>query len=188
MAPTSDFFVSSLGKSVPCALIGEKKENLYFFYFFLDLRGTMEVSGTSNSFLFTSPLSVSGGNKAIVSEAKDDLNSGGQPRPGRNDLVFQSSNIVGRQVPVFEGGGPLAGFRLGNAVNVVTEKSEKNKDFCFFPDKSTRNSFAKTRNKKTLVGATSRRLSLCQIFISGAGSSSAGLPQGSRPLFLQRKS
>ena len=127
MAPTSDFFVSSLGKSVPCALIGEKKENLYFFYFFLDLRGTMEVSGTSNSFLFTSPLTVSGGNKAIVSEAKDDLNSGGQPRPGRNDLVFQSSNIVGRRVPVFEGGGPLAGFRLGNAVNVITEKSEKNK-------------------------------------------------------------
>ena len=127
MAPTSDFFVSSLGKSVPCALIGEKKENLYFFYFFLDLRGTMEVSGTSNSFLFTSPLTVSGGNKAIVSEAKDDLNSGGQPRPRTNDLVFQSLNIAGRRVPVFEGGGPLAGFRLGNAVNVVTEKSEKNK-------------------------------------------------------------
>ena len=87
----------------------------------------MEVSGTSNSFLFTSPLSVSGGNKAIVSEAKDDLNSGGQPRPGINDLVFQSLNIVGRRVPVFEGGGPLAGFRLGNAVNVVTERSERNK-------------------------------------------------------------
>ena len=125
MAPTSDFFVSSLGKVVPCALIGEKKENLYFF--FLDLRGTMEVSGTSNSFLFTSPLTVSGGNKAIVSEAKDDLNSGGQPRPRTNDLVFQSLNIAGRRVPVFEGGGPLAGFRLGNAVNVITEKSEKNK-------------------------------------------------------------
>ncbi len=127
MAPTSDFFVSSLGKAVPCALIGEKKENLYFFFFFLDLRGTMEVSGTSNSFLFTSPLTVSGGNKAIVSEAKDDLNSGGQPRPRTNDLVFQSLNIAGRRVPVFEGGGPLAGFRLGNAVNVITEKSEKNK-------------------------------------------------------------
>ena len=56
-----------------------------------------------------------------------------------------------------------------------------------FSDKSTRNSFAKTRIK-TLVGAISRRLSLYQVFISGAGSSSAGLPQGSRPLFLQRKS
>ena len=66
----------------------------------------MEVSGTSNSFLLTSPLTVSGGNKATVSEAKDDLNSGGQPRPGTNDLVFQSLNIVGRRVPVFEGGGP----------------------------------------------------------------------------------
>jgi len=87
----------------------------------------MEVSGTSNSFLFTSPFTVSGGNKATVSEAKDDLNSGGQPRSGTNDLVFQSLNIVGRRVPVFEGGGPLAGFRLGNAINVVTEKSEKNK-------------------------------------------------------------
>ena len=87
----------------------------------------MEVSGTSNSFLFTSPLTVSGGNKAIVSEVKDDLNSGGQPRPRTNDLVFQSLNIAGRRVPVFEGGGPLAGFRLGNAVNVITEKSEKNK-------------------------------------------------------------
>ena len=87
----------------------------------------MEVSGTSNSFLFTSPFTVSGGNKATVSEAKDDLNSGGQPRSGTNDLVFQSLNIVGRRVPVFEGGGPLAGFRLGNAVNVVTEKSERNK-------------------------------------------------------------
>ena len=87
----------------------------------------MEVSGTSNSFLFGSPFTVSGGNKATVSEAKDDLSSGGQPRSGTNDLVFQSLNIVGRRVPVFEGGGPLAGFRLGNAVNVVTEKSERNK-------------------------------------------------------------
>jgi len=87
----------------------------------------MEVTCTSNSFLFTSPFTVSGGNKATVSEAKDDLNSGGQPRPGTNNLVFQSLNIVRRRVPVFEGGGPLAGFRLGNAVNVVTEKSEKNK-------------------------------------------------------------
>ena len=49
----------------------------------------MEVSGTSNSFLFTSPLTVSGGNKATVSEAKDNLSSGGQPRSGTNDLVFQ---------------------------------------------------------------------------------------------------
>ena len=87
----------------------------------------MEVTGTSNSFLFTSPLTVSGGNTATVSEAKDDLNSGGQPRPGTNDLVFQSLNIIGRRVPVFEGSGPLAGFRLGNAVKVVTEKSERNK-------------------------------------------------------------
>jgi len=87
----------------------------------------MEVTGTNNSFLFTSPFTVSGGNKATVSEAKDDLSSGGQPRSGTNDLVSQSLNIVGRQVPVFEGGGPLAGFRLGNAVNVVTEKSERNK-------------------------------------------------------------
>jgi len=87
----------------------------------------MEVTGTNNSFLFTSPFTVSGGNKATVSEAKDDLNSGGQPRPGIKDLVFQSLNIVGRRVPVFEGGGPLAGFRLGNAVNIVTEKSERNK-------------------------------------------------------------
>ena len=87
----------------------------------------MEVTGTSNSFLFTSPFTVSGGNKATVSEAKDDLNSGGQPRSRTNDLVFQSLNIVGRRVPVFEGGGPLAGFRLGNAVNIVKEKSERNK-------------------------------------------------------------
>ncbi|MCL0044746.1 hypothetical protein M1N16_00790 [Nitrospinaceae bacterium] len=109
-------------------LLSEKKREIFiFFLFFLDLRGTMEVSGTSNSFLFTSPFTVSGGNKATVSKAKDDLNSGGQPRSGINDLVFQSLNIVGRRVPVFEGGGPLAGFRLGNAINVVTEKSERNK-------------------------------------------------------------
>jgi len=87
----------------------------------------MEVTGTNNSFLFASPFTVSGGNKAIISEAKDDLNSGGQPRSGTNDLIFQSLNIIGRRVPVFEGGGPLADFRLGNAVNVVTEKSERNK-------------------------------------------------------------
>ena len=49
----------------------------------------MEVTGTNNSFLFTSPFTVSCGNKATVSEAKDDLNSGGQPRPGIKDLVFQ---------------------------------------------------------------------------------------------------
>ena len=121
------FLVSSLGKAVPCALIGVKTENLYFFLFFLDLRGMMEVSGTSNSFLFTSPFTVPGGNKATVSEARDDLNSGGQPRPRANDLASQALNIVGRRVPVFEGGGPLAGFHLRNAVNVVTEKSEKNK-------------------------------------------------------------
>ena len=63
----------------------------------------MEVTGTNNSFLFTSPFTVSGGNKATVNEAKVDLNSGGQPRRGVKDLVFQSLNIVRRRVPVFEG-------------------------------------------------------------------------------------
>ena len=87
----------------------------------------MEVSGTSNSFLFASPVAVSGGNKAVVSEAKANLNSGGQPRPGANELIFQSLNIVERRVPVLEGVGPLAGFRLGNAVKVVTEEKERNK-------------------------------------------------------------
>ncbi len=87
----------------------------------------MEVSGTSSSFLFASPSAISGGSRAIISEAKDNLNKGGQSRPSANDLVFQSLNIVGRQVPPFEGVGPLAGFRLGNAVNVVTEKSERDK-------------------------------------------------------------
>mgnify|MGYP001437536199 CR=1 FL=1 len=50
----------------------------------------MEVSSSSNSFLFSSPATVSGGNKAIISEAKNSLITGGQPRPGKNDLVFQS--------------------------------------------------------------------------------------------------
>jgi len=87
----------------------------------------MEVSGTSNSFLFTSPFTVSGGNKSVVNEAKDNLNSGGQSRPGTNDLIFQSLDIVERRAPVFEGVGPLAGFRLGNAVKVITERAERNK-------------------------------------------------------------
>ena len=87
----------------------------------------MEVSSSSNSFLFSSPATVSGGNKAIISEAKNSLITGGQPRPGKNNLVFQSLNIVERRVPIFEGIGPLAGFRLGNAVKVASEKSERNK-------------------------------------------------------------
>ena len=87
----------------------------------------MEVSGTSNSFLFTSPFTVSGGNKSVVNEAKDNLNSGGQSRPGVNDLIFQSLDIVERRAPAFEGVGPLAGFRLGNAVKVITERAERNK-------------------------------------------------------------
>ena len=128
MAPTSVFlFASGYGKAVPCALIGGKTGNLNFFLFFLSLRAVMEVSGTSSSFLFASPSAISGGSRAIISEAKDNLNTGGQSRPSANDLVFQSLNIVGRQVPPFEGVGPLAGFRLGNAVNVVTEKSERDK-------------------------------------------------------------
>jgi hypothetical protein len=70
-------------------LLSEKKrETFVFFLFFLDLRGTMEVSGTSNSFLFASPVAVSGGNKAIVSEAKTTLDSGGQPRPEQTILSF----------------------------------------------------------------------------------------------------
>ncbi len=87
----------------------------------------MEISGSSNSFLLASPATVSGGNKAIISEAKKSLTTGGQPRPGKNDLVFQSLDIVERRVPVFEGTGPLAGFRMGNAVKVASEKSERNK-------------------------------------------------------------
>ena len=85
----------------------------------------MEVSGTQNSFLFTSPFSSPGGRKAIVSEAKDTLNSGGQPRTGKDNLVFQSLTIVGRQVHPLKAAGPLAGFRLGNAAKSVTEKTEK---------------------------------------------------------------
>ena len=128
MAPTSVFlFVFGSGKTVPCALIGEKTGNLCFFPVVSRLEGTMEVSGTSNSFLFASPVAVSGGNKAVVSEAKANLNSGGQPRPGANELIFQALNIVERRVPVLEGVGPLAGFRLGNAVKVVTEEKERNK-------------------------------------------------------------
>jgi flagellar capping protein FliD len=87
----------------------------------------MEVSSSSNSFLFSSPATVSGGNKAIISEAKNSLTTAGQPRPGKNDLLFQSLSIVERRVPIFEGIGPLAGFRLSNAVKVVSEKSERNK-------------------------------------------------------------
>jgi len=33
------FFISSLGKAVPCALIGEKTGNLYFFSVFSRLEG-----------------------------------------------------------------------------------------------------------------------------------------------------
>ena len=87
----------------------------------------MEVSGTQNSFLFASPFSSPGGRKAIVSEAQDTLNSGGQPRTGANDLVFQSLTIVGRQVPPLEAAGPLAGFRLGNVIKSVTERTETTK-------------------------------------------------------------
>ena len=128
MAPTSDFvFMFGSGKSVPSALIGGEAENLYFFLFFLDARGTIEVSGTNGTFLFTSPVSSPGGSRAIISEAQDTLNAGGQPRPGGNDLVFQSLNLVGRQIPPLEGAGPLAGFRLGNAVNSVTEQAKRTK-------------------------------------------------------------
>ena len=128
MAPTSDFlFMFGSGKSVPSALIGGEAENLYFFLFFLDARGTMEVSGTNGTFLFTSPFSTPGGSRAIISEAQDTLNAGGQPRHRANDLVFQSLNLVGRQIPPLEGAGPLAGFRLGNAVNSVTERAKRTK-------------------------------------------------------------
>lgn len=91
------------------------------------IEGRMEVSGSTNSFLFTSPFTVPGGNQAIVNESKDNLNSGGQSRPQTNDLIFQSLDIVKRRAPVLEGVGPLAGFRLGNAVKVVTERAERNK-------------------------------------------------------------
>lgn len=83
----------------------------------------MEVSGTQNTFLFTSPFSVPGGSRAIISEARDILNDGGRSRSGKNNLVFRSLTHVGRQVPPLEAAGPLAGFRLGNAVNSVTERA-----------------------------------------------------------------
>ncbi|HIL27523.1 MAG TPA: hypothetical protein EYG21_09125 [Nitrospinaceae bacterium] len=87
----------------------------------------MEVSGNSSSFLFASPFAVSGGNKATVNEARNDLRSGGQSRPVINDLAFESLDIATRGIPVFEGSGPLAGFRLSSAVNVITKKSERSK-------------------------------------------------------------
>jgi flagellar capping protein FliD len=109
-------------------LLTEKRQKVFtFFLFLLDLRDAMEVSSSSNSFLFTSPSTVPGGNKTIVSEAKDNLNNGGQSRPGKNDLVFQSLDIVERRAPIFEGVGPLAGFRMAKAVKVFTEKAERNK-------------------------------------------------------------
>ena len=108
-------------------LSGGKWKFFTFFRFFPDLRGTMEISGTQNSFLFTSPFSTPGGRKAIVNEAQNTLNTGGQPRTRGYDPVFQSLNIVGRQVPPLEAAGPLAGFRLDNAVKSVMERAEKTK-------------------------------------------------------------
>jgi len=120
-------FVLSSGKAVPSALIGGETEILYFFPVFSGLRGTMEVSGAQNSLLFNSPFSIPGGRKSVVGEAKETLKTGGQPRPRGNDLVFQSIDIVGRQVPSLEAAGPLAAFRLGNAVKAITKKTEKTK-------------------------------------------------------------
>ena len=87
----------------------------------------MEVSGTSSSFLFTSPFAVSGGNKATVNEARNDLRSGGQSRQGIKDLASESLDIARRGGAVFEGSGPLAGVHLSSAVNVITKKSERSK-------------------------------------------------------------
>jgi len=56
----------------------------------------MEVSGTSGSFMFASPFSTPGGSKAIVSKARDTINTGGQPRSGTNGLTFKSNSIQER--------------------------------------------------------------------------------------------
>ena len=53
----------------------------------------MEVSGTSGSFMFTSPFSTSGGSKEIVGKARDTINAGGQSRPGTNGFTFKSKSI-----------------------------------------------------------------------------------------------
>ncbi len=53
----------------------------------------MEVSGTSGSFMFTSPFSTPGGSKAIVNKARDTINAGGQRRPSTNGISFKSNSI-----------------------------------------------------------------------------------------------
>ena len=126
MAPTSDFLFIVQVKLF-LVLLSVKNQRIFIFFCFFYLRDTMEVSGTSSSFLFTSPFAVSGGNKATVNEARDDLRSGGQSRQGIKDLAFESLEIARRGGAVFEGSGTLAGFHLSSAVNVITKKSERSK-------------------------------------------------------------
>jgi hypothetical protein len=52
----------------------------------------MEVSGTSGSFMFTSPFSTPGGSQEIVDKARDRINAGGQPRSGTNGITFKPNS------------------------------------------------------------------------------------------------
>ena len=98
----------------------------------------MEVSGTQNSFLYTT--ATPGGKKTIVSEAQDTLNNGGQPRTGTNDLVFQSLKIIGRQAPPIEAAGPLAGFRNESKCSTVGNPPDvTRRAYLFFPPKKFSN-------------------------------------------------
>ncbi|KMP12056.1 hypothetical protein UZ36_02405 [Candidatus Nitromaritima sp. SCGC AAA799-C22] len=87
----------------------------------------MEVSGTQTSFLFKSPFTISGGDAAAVQEARNTLNTGGEPRTSNRDIVFNALISATRQVPAIEAAGPLAGFRVSDAIQFLSKRVGSNK-------------------------------------------------------------
>ncbi|MCH8156189.1 MAG: flagellar filament capping protein FliD [Nitrospinae bacterium] len=87
----------------------------------------MEVSGTQNSFLFTSPFSITGGSAVAVREAQNTLNAAGESRTSKNNLIFDSLVFVARRVPALGAAGPVAGLRLGRAVKSISNQVDSRK-------------------------------------------------------------
>lgn len=87
----------------------------------------MQVLNNVNSTFFPLNSTRSTSNNVDVRVARDTINSSGSPRVTNRDILFDSVFINKRKVPNLKATGPLAAFRVADAISLLSKQSVSRK-------------------------------------------------------------
>lgn len=87
----------------------------------------MQVLNNVNSTFFPLNSTRSTSNNVDVRVARDTINSSGSPRVSKRDILFDSVFINKRKVPNLKATGPLAAFRVADAISLLSKQSVSRK-------------------------------------------------------------